>query len=309
MRKCVHGEYALEILPNANGNNEVGDYIVALKEELEKAVESKKALVIVGAGVASATTNNAPCATWRGLLKHGIQYCRNHNLFDDKRIRLLSPLLDSSEIDDHLHVGEQLTRALGGTKGGDFYSWLENSVGSLKVVDDGIIAALAALELPLATTNYDSLIEAVTGLPPVRWDEHRMVEQVLRGDTSRVLHLHGFWQEPKSVVLGTRSYFEIEEDEHAQNIQHALRTYNSLIFVGFGAGLSDPNFGPLIDWSRRVFYGSAYRHYRLLLKQDCPSQITKQDQEARIFPIAYGTDHADLAPFLESIAPSQKKKP
>lgn len=34
--------------------------------------------MVVGSGIAVASTGNAPVASWVGLLEHGIQYCLDH---------------------------------------------------------------------------------------------------------------------------------------------------------------------------------------------------------------------------------------
>ena len=69
-----------------------------------------------------------------------------------------------------------------------------------------VIQSLAALDTPLMTTNYDDLIEKVTGLRHVTWNDASNAARVVRGEDRRVLHLHGHWEEPESVVLGIRSY-------------------------------------------------------------------------------------------------------
>jgi len=58
----------------------------------------------------------------------------------------------------------------------------------------------------MATTNYDDLITQVTGLPVVVWTETDKLVRVIRGEEKGIIHLHGCWNRPESVVLGTRSY-------------------------------------------------------------------------------------------------------
>jgi len=66
-------------------------------------------------------------------------------------------------------------------------------VGSLRQVDGAVLEALGELGVPLATTNYDSLIEQATGLDGVTWREGSRVQVVLRGGERSVVHLHGSW--------------------------------------------------------------------------------------------------------------------
>ncbi len=97
-----------------------------------------------------------------------------------------------------LAAAEEVTVRLGGRSGGEFRRWLAESVGGLRVVDGAVIGALAGLGVPVATTNYDGLIEEVTGWPAVTWRDGARVQRVLRGDERGVLHLHGFSRDPES---------------------------------------------------------------------------------------------------------------
>jgi SIR2-like domain len=90
----------------------------------------------------------------------------------------------------------------------------------------------------------------------------------LRGDHEAILHLHGHWQDPASVVLGIRSYEAVLTDSHAEAMRKALAATRTLVFVGCGAGLADPNFTALRGWLTEVFVSSPYRHYRLCLEEE-----------------------------------------
>src|SRR5262249_19068063 len=187
--------------------------------------------------------------------------------------------------------------------GGEYSRWLRETVGALRVARPEVIEAIISLQLPIATTNYDSLIEQVSGLPQVTWKDGVRVERLLRGDDPGVLHLHGYWGDPSSVVLGISSHEKVLGDEHAQAMQHALRAFRTLLFVGCGAGLADPNFGALLRWSREVFEGSEYRHFRLAINTEVTALQQQHPRAERIFVIGFGPSHSDLAPFLRRLAP------
>jgi len=126
--------------------------------------------------------------------------------------------IDSGDIEEMLLAAENVTR-LDGPAGGEYGRWLEQSVGSLRATSSEVIQAIAALGAPIATTNYDNLIEDVTGLPRVTWQQEAEAERVMRRDGPGVLHLPGHWRDPASVVLGIRSYERVLGDEHAQGMQ------------------------------------------------------------------------------------------
>jgi len=279
-----------------------------LIDDLRQQIERGQAIAIVGAGVSIGATNNAPAASWVGLLKDGVARCEAvgdprpaANWADRQR-----DALDGGDLTDLLSVTEQVSQRLGYPKGGEWSRWLRETVGALSAVDRSVLEALRDLGIPVATTNYDGLIEEVTGWPAVTWRKGAKVERVLRGDDPGVLHLHGHWDEPASVVLGIRSYEDVLRDAHAQAVQQAFRLGKTLVFMGFGAGLRDPNFGKLLVWSRDLFGGSEYRHYRLCRSGESDEIQKQHPPQERIFVRSFGAEHEDLAGFLRTLKPSGK---
>jgi hypothetical protein len=59
---------------------------------------------------------------------------------------------------------------------------------------------------------------------------------------------------------------------HAQTVLRALQTMKTLLFVGFGAGLKDPNFGRFLQWTATVFRQSEYRRFRLAKEDEGSSK-------------------------------------
>jgi SIR2-like protein len=280
-----------------------------LVDDLRSEVAKGHVLAIVGAGVSTAVAGGAAVASWTGLLKSGIERCVEvaHPL-PNRWAERVREELESGDLDDRLSAAEKVSAKLGAPTGGEYRRWLRETVGQLKIQDRSVIEALRELGIPLATTNYDGLLEEVTGRPPVTWREEAKVERVLRGDEPGVLHLHGYWDEPESVVLGLRSYEQVLGDAHAQTIEQALRATRSLLFVGCGEGLADPNFGALLRWSRSVFSGSEYRHFRLCLNSEVASVQAQHPSGERIFACGYGDNHEALAPFLRNLkAPDQSQ--
>jgi tetratricopeptide (TPR) repeat protein len=279
----------------------------ALSDDLREQLARRQVVVVVGAGVAVAATGGASSASWLGLLQDGVARCEaviGHGLPAGWGDRVRAQI-DSGDVEELLSAAENITRRLGGPGGGEYGRWLRDSVGSLEVTDPEVIQALAGLRAPIATTNYDSLIEQVTDLPTVTWRQGALIERVIRRDDLGVVHLHGHWQDPASVVLGIRSYEAVLGDEHAQAVQRALAMLQSLLFVGFGAGLTDPNFGALRAWLGRVLPGSQYRHFRLGRNGELPALQAEHGVAERIMVMGYGPNHADLAPTLRTLAPAE----
>jgi tetratricopeptide (TPR) repeat protein len=273
--------------------------------ELKREIAQQRVLIIAGAGVSIGATKNEQCASWTGLLKHGAERCEQivPNLQKGWKKRVYADI-DSGDLIDLLSATEKISQRLGAPVGGQFKRWLRESVGALKVKDDAVIKALHNLNNKIATTNYDSLIEEVTELPPVTWLDGNEVERFLRGDKKAVLHLHGYWEKSESVILSIRSYEKILADAHAQEMQKLIATSKTILFVGCGDGLIDPNFGLLLEWLGDVFTGSEYNHYCLARPVEA-KRIRGQHTGVQNFHVIEYEEHDKLAGFLGSLASNQ----
>jgi hypothetical protein len=163
-----------------------------------------------------------------------------------------------------------------------------------------LLERLVRFGVPLVTTNYDGLIEEVTNLKYVCWTDYGEAQSVVRGGDRRVLHLHGHWEKPDSVVLGIRSYEAIRGSQHPQAVLKALGITKSFLFVGCGnEGLSDPNLGRFLDWlaDQDIAANVKHRHYSLV--RECE----KFEPRGRLFPLPYGRDFKDLPTFLDCVLP------
>ncbi|AKT40371.1 HEAT repeat domain-containing protein [Chondromyces crocatus] len=288
--------------------------MAGLREDLQREIREGRVTCIVGAGVsmgaacdpesmgAAYDPDRKPnVASWVGLLESGVGWCAKLDKGFAKRAEIIRGEIASGHLDDLLSAAEKITRQLGGPGGGEFKRWLRETVGSLQIRDGRVPAALKALGVPLLTTNYDRILEEATGLPTLTWQDTAQVERVLRGEDQAIVHLHGYWDRPESVILGIRSYEDVLRDEYAQLVLHTLRLRQTLLFVGFGKGLDDPNFGALMRWSRKMFAGSEHRCYRLALDSEREQMQRQHPQDERVFVLSYGEEHEELGPFLEGL--------
>jgi SIR2-like domain len=291
------------VLNEEQGQVMEGSDMNPLLGDLQDQVAKRRVVAIIGAGVSIGATEHAPTASWIGLLKDGIARCESVGNSPPpagwgNRQRAA---LGADDPVDRIGVATQIEERLGAPDGGEYAKWLRETVGQLRARDEAVLTALKNLGVQLVTTNYDGLLEAATGYPPVTWREGAAVQRVLRGEEVGILHLHGHWQRPDSVVLGKRSYGDVVGDEHAKTVRTALSLMRSFLFIGYGQGLSDPNFRPLLQWMRKVFASAEYRHFRLCLESEQAAIQAEHQQEERVFALSYGAKHADLAPFLESL--------
>lgn len=269
-------------------------------DSLRADVEDKQVVTIVGTGVSLSATGNNALASWKGLLQNGVARCMARRPpSDDAWAQRTLEQIDGDLI-DLLCAAENISYRLGAPKDGEYVSWLKDTVGKLPIVDPTIVEALKALQAPIATTNYDYVIETAAVMRETSWLDRDDVDSFVRGKSDKVLHLHGHWEKPESVILGIRSYEDILRDLRIQNALRALRSARTLLFVGFGAGLHDPNFGALLRWSGEIFFSSSFPAYQLCL--DSERQMLDALHAGRgIYAIPYGTAHADLPAFLQGL--------
>ena len=267
------------------------------KHDLREMIRAKQIVVVVGSGVSIATNKNAP--TWQGLIASAADRCRSLGAKDSWRKQVASQLELKDDADILLSAAELVHRKLKNSGDGNFARWLRDCFGALHPEDPSVITAIAGFDAPILTTNYDDLIEKVTGRKHVTWQDSANVAKVARGDDSRVLHLHGHWEHPDSVVLGIQSYEGVRNNKHVQAVMQAFGVTKSFVFIGCGDGLDDPNFGSFLTWLEDLegFARVEHEHYRLVTTAD------DVKQRGRIFPLVYGDEYADLPGFLQELNP------
>ena len=173
-------------------------------KDLRAIIEHRQVVLVIGSGVSMATTRRSP--TWRKLIESGIEQCRLLGATSEW-CDIATRQVQSDQPDMLLSAAELVQNKLSKDGGGEFARWLREAFEELQVEDNSVINSLHALNLPIVTTNYDDLIEKATSLKQATWRDKGKVSRIIRGESRHVLHLHGYWDEPESVVLGIRSLF------------------------------------------------------------------------------------------------------
>lgn len=178
-----------------------------LLKDLCKDLADGDVLVVAGTGVSVQASGNQPCASWAGLISDGIEHCLGTNLMTDDEAAALHKQLAGKSPAKMIKVAEAVSATLG-APGGEFLRWLQDSVGSLPLNDRDIIDTIHSLGAPIATTNYDDLLTRGRGIDAVPWTSP-LAAEFMHGDREAVLHLHGHYLHPDSVILGVNSYKKI----------------------------------------------------------------------------------------------------
>lgn len=268
-------------------------------DELRLLLRRDQLVIVVGAGVSIGATGAAPAASWSGLLQLGIEHCEKVSWPPGSEHGEV--LRKELKLGQMLYVGQRIRDALGPY---EFAKWLRSTVGELKAKDQSVISAIRDLETlgaVLATTNYDSLLEDGTDLRTVSWGNIKERTAVVQRQSRGVMHLHGCWDAPDSIVFDYDGYNRHMRTEEAQATLHGWLAAKTMVFVGCGEGLHDPSFTTLLDWSRKTLGDPALRrHWRLCLSSE--EDTCKRDhKDSPIVPLGYGNGHDELAGFIRRL--------
>jgi hypothetical protein len=146
----------------------------------------------------------------------------------------------------------------------------------------------------LLTTNYDDILEKYCGLRHIGRSTIEDIVKFRRGDLDGVFHVHGSYHDPQEVVLDTTDYYQIRESDEVQNMFKAFLDDKTILFVGCGSGLEDPNFDGLLKWAAKRQKNIPNIH--CLLVRDGDSLVCKP-----LLRVKYGPNYHDLAPYLNKL--------
>lgn len=284
---------------------------MTILDDLKEAVAKRKVMIIAGAGTTIAAVGcEVKHATWTGLIENGLHRAAELGGWTPERLRLYLTMAQSGELGALMAAAQEVASGLGQDgKNGAFGDWLDRTIGTLQAKDTAILDAIAALHcygLLLATTNYDSLLEKHCAVKPVLISDVGNATSLLRGDIRGILHLHGHYDRPETVILGTAQYQKIVCDPFQTSLQQASALGYSLVFVGCGGTMDDPNVTRLLEWLDTTLIGTRHSHYLLCLEKDIPEWRAKGRN--KLLPLSFGTRHADLPAFLTGLLPTAPAK-
>ncbi|SCY97242.1 SIR2 family NAD-dependent protein deacylase, partial [Paracoccus tibetensis] len=279
--------------------------------DIQESAHNKNLIVVFGAGSSiSLAKDTHPAKNWKRLIESSLLHAKDRGYITGNQFtRQLSLLEESDDVDELLGVAEFSAKKL--KAGGGFQDWMRREFGGLSFSDGAMANCLRSLEgrrIPLATLNYDTLIEAATGLPTVDIAAKDQSLQWARRELPGVLHLHGVWRNPDDCIFGIRDYEKTINNEVRDLLQRSLTTLNRILFVGCGDTFSDPNFTNLISWLRANASGAMPRHYALVKRDEYENKLKDLSWRGFVDPLAYGDKHEDLPAFLLSAFPTLKSQ-
>jgi hypothetical protein len=256
----------------------------------------------VGAGVtlsATADASGKPLSriTWTGLIRNGLDFLVSDGWVDrlNSSTKRAYEALENPDVDGLLDAANILSSQM--KQYSQFPTWLHSVFGSLyqDIRYPAILEALKKLHengAILLTTNYDDILETYCGLRHIGRSKIEDIVRFRRGDLVGVFHVHGSYQDPQEVVLDTTDYYQIRESSEIQNMLKAFLDDKTILFIGCGSGLEDPNFDGLLKWAAERQKNIPNSH--CLLVRDGDSLVCKP-----LLRVKYGPNYHDLAPYLK----------
>jgi internalin A len=265
---------------------------------LVEEIKAKKVVLFAGTGVSAYTTDGNKVSMWQGLIKDGIEYCNNFSIpgCDDKWVKRKIEGIDNGDLDEWLSIAEELTKKLNSK--GHLKPWLEKSVGSLQPIKKDLIEEIGKLNCPIFTTNYDNLLRYVLKKDYIVNFQDDKIHEVVKGKRDALVYLHGHYDEEKSVIFGIASYEQLNNNVLFQTLEKVISLNHHILFVGYGAGFNDPNFGRLMEWSNN-YVTSSHHHYRLVLEKD--KNIDSGDNKIQNIVYSNRNDYDDIVTFFEEL--------
>ncbi len=269
---------------------------------IRKAWQNRNLVPLVGAGVSRAVSD---LPDWNGLLKKGIEFLARRPGTTEQSLKALNVLHETGE----LVLGfTKLQQALGGAEGQDYEVFLQTCLGSPTVNDTGLIAAIRGLDSRIIlTTNCDLILRDQAVIPDAElatWLDPKQMLEVLRTG-SGIIHLHGRYDWPKSVILSGDDYARIKlSAPDKETVVRSMFHSGVLLFVGCSLdGVSDPHLSTLLAEFSRVagpLLENSAAHFFLMNGTPSAEQHVVL-RRLGIEPVSYGKEYTDLPKYLESI--------
>jgi hypothetical protein len=269
---------------------------------LTESLRKGELVVITGTGVSLGLTDaKVPALSWKGLIEDGFAFAVSKGKIAKAQAKAWRAQLNSKDPDEFLGAAEFLGRKLEGPHGDLYARWFEHVFKPIQPTNSEMKDAILAMHsagVPLATLNYDGLLEKVTGLPTIKLSETGKVADWIRREIKGVLHLHGSWDDPASCVLGIRDYEKTVGNELRDLFQRDLAAFRRLLFVGCGDTFADPNFGALIKWLRTNMKTAAPEHVALVRESEVAARNADPTWHGFVEPLSFGSDRKALPGFL-----------
>ncbi|MFI9531045.1 DEAD/DEAH box helicase [Micromonospora rosaria] len=267
------------------------------KQDLVERARAGKVVLVCGAGLSVAISGNTQTATWPGLIDSGLDYLGGLRPEWGNAVGSLRGLIEADpSVDSYITAAEWINRVFKGQARGEFLDWIRRTIGSLRPIDRGFESVLRQ-PVPVLTTNYDQLLEGVSSRLGMTWTEIDQRDRFHENPADYVFHLHGRHELPDSIVLSGSDYQRLSSDQTTTEVLQAFAASHTFMFLGYGAGLADPNFTGFLQWYEQRYGGTGRRAYVLVRAVDLPVDRL----QGKLAYLPYGATYKDLPGFLDEL--------
>ncbi len=276
-------------------------------DEIRTALDTGRVVPFIGAGIPKAAAN---LPVWSELFDRGIQYLRQFKdqlQLAEEDIDALATLGRSRRLADTF---EMLQTMLGGAPQSEHYhTFLTANFDDPDITSMASLEALRNLQCPVfVTTNYDLLLEHYchgSRRDTVTWLTPPGILSLLRGG-SGVIHLHGRYDVPNSVILSSSDYKRVVSATDTRRVARSLFDSAVLLFIGCSLdGVNDPHLGKILEGFAELQGPAGSEPHFMLVKGD-PSAKEKTDlRRLGVRPVTYGDSFEDLPEFLDGLTQSR----
>lgn len=279
---------------------------------LRKAHANGNLVPFVGAGYSAA---EAGLPAWPQLLHEGIGYLRGESpkIVKPQQLRSLESITKAGD----LLTAFGFMQGLMAEKSSEHFEALRYQ-GFLNEVfhypsrnSDRISQALRGLHPRVVlTTNYDLLLEefgVARHAQSATWLETARIRSMLRSDGG-VIHLHGRYDVPRSIILSNADYQRIVADGDSIAIAQAAFHSGVLLFIGSSVdGVSDPHMRKILGEFARMSNRTQQEDapHIALFKGRLSGMEIAQLRAHGIEAVSYGEHYDDLPRFLEKIVENE----
>ncbi|CAF1425244.1 unnamed protein product [Rotaria sordida] len=275
-------------------------------QKIKKDIALNQVVIFIGTNVSTYTVNGGEeVAYWKGLLKDGLRLCRHMGSMKDEESDAFTIKFDghTAQVDDYLLAADRIKYCL--TKDNLYKTWLRETIGVLTAKQTELIQAIGELGCPILTTNYDLLLEDILKKKPLTWNKYYASHpnESFENLKDYILHLHGYFQKPDSVVFSRSDYDQLLSNKFARSKLEALAETKTLLFIGYGAEMFDPNFSNLLKWIPYKNNQKALSIYKLVKsnKNKTLNQISDVSFLENIREISYGDTSEGLLSFIKNL--------
>jgi SIR2-like domain/TIR domain len=279
-----------------------------IPKELINSISENKCILFVGAGLSSKVTrsNGKALPSWKGLLTELLEFCI------DKRIPFSVNIKDLEQMianDNLIMVAQEIQETISKHDFGDFLQKIFR--------DKSVIPSPTHLLLPqipfrsIMTSNYDNLIEGAytlscSGLIPNKFtqDDLLSISSPLRKDDFYIFKVHGDFDRPNSIVLGSRDYQKLffRSPEYRQFLETIFSVY-TVLFIGYGG--SDPDLENVLEKLSTIFDRTLDKHYILLPENKFNFAERKRlllDKRVEVIEYEIEQEHSQVDAFIQELS-------